>query len=99
MSGFTILSPALEKEVEVLYVDDSISLATQLALKFREQTRVFVNYKDKSTIIALINGEHIHDHQLRPKEEIATSVEPERNKPNDTVAIFGFLVSRDGPDE
>lgn len=76
MKGFTIVSPALDKPRPLLYIDDAIELAAELAIKFREEMRVFINERDRSTLVAIIFGNKISELQLKPKE-----IKFLRNKP------------------
>ena len=78
MKGFKVLSEALERPLNVMYADEAIDLAIQLALKFKEKCNVVLDLEDRSVIIALINGDKIDDYQLKPKEKTLKSIKPER---------------------
>lgn len=80
MINFTILSSALDKPAKAPTAKDALELALELALKFDEEFKVFVDLKDKSEVIGIIFGDKVkrlspyHDLNLTP----ITKGKPER---------------------
>lgn len=75
--GFTIVCTALDGEPEFIYLEHAISMAVQIALKFKAETKVLAHYEERSEIIALIKGNLVKDyHPINPREEKFLRVKP-----------------------